>query len=63
VPSGSDDAPAFADAVRSDADTVNEAVGAWFGGGAVTVTFRCSVAVAPWLSVTVSVTGKVPPAA
>ena len=35
---------------------VNAAVGAWFGGGVVTVTWPVSVSVAPSLSVTVRVT-------
>ncbi len=39
---------------------VNAAVGGWFGGGVVTVTWLVVVPVAPSLSVTVSLTGYCP---
>jgi hypothetical protein len=45
------------DAVRSLTAEVKDAVGALSGGGAMTVTVRVVLAVAPLSSVTVSVTG------
>ncbi len=57
VPSGSLEAVPSKLAARNVADEVNEATGGWLGGGACTVTAFVTVPVAPWLSVTVSLTG------
>ncbi len=58
VPSGSLDADPSTATWRLVAVAVNDATGGWFGG-AVVVTWCCTELVAPWLSVTVSVTVKV----
>jgi hypothetical protein len=57
VPSVSAEADPSKHAVRSLTAEVKDAVGALSGGGAMTVTVRVVLAVAPLSSVTVSVTG------
>ena len=60
VPSASVEVEPLTDTLRSASVWVNAAVGGWFGGGVVTVTWLVVVPVAPSLSVTVSLTGYCP---
>ena len=56
VPSASVELEPLTETARLVSVWVKAAVGAWFGGGAVTVTSAVSVSVAPSSSVTVRVT-------